>query len=132
MKHKTQWNTRILNKFKLPSNSKITYYRNPKEFCYMELERINPNHIINLLGIERRKKAKYKPRNKIRLGKILIPSLIFLNISTINIISFYLISQIIYSLICSLLLYHFCVDNKCLIKIYHYLNYQLKQSLSYC
>lgn len=71
--NKTKWNSKIRQKFNLPKNSKIIFYRNPKEFSYIELERINPNHKMMMWGILRNKYRKDKPLSKIRLGKITVP-----------------------------------------------------------
>jgi len=57
----------------IPNNAKIILYRNPKEFSYFNLEKINPTHKIQIWG---KLKKKHRKGNNlyINAGKILIPS----------------------------------------------------------
>lgn len=80
---KEKWNHKIITKFGLPKNANIVYFRNPKEFCNISIERINPNHKILMWGTLKRKLRKCKNISKIRLGKINLMWIGF--IMTINI-----------------------------------------------
>lgn len=65
-------------RLKLPTNANITLFRNPKEFSYIEQEKINPTHRIILWGLLRKKYCHSKPTYKIKMGKVRIPILAFL------------------------------------------------------
>lgn len=61
-------------KFKyLPEDFKLILYRNPKEFIWFYLERVNPNHIISIFGIPKRKHRKDGKLKYYRVGKIILP-----------------------------------------------------------
>jgi hypothetical protein len=72
-------------KFKLPKTAQFIFFRNPKEFSYTEIERINPDHKLIIWGILRRKYRHCKKAYKIKLGKINIPILLFIFAETIYI-----------------------------------------------
>ena len=65
--------------FKLPNNAKFVFFRHPKEFSRIDLEKINPNHKIIMWGLLRKKYAKCKPVYKIMMGKINIPCIMTLS-----------------------------------------------------
>jgi len=71
MKKKEYWVHKIKERFGLPDNSKLIFFRNPEEFRRIELERINPNHKIIMYGYLKR---KFHNRNRIKIGKIYLPS----------------------------------------------------------
>jgi len=81
----------------IPNNSKIAFYRNPKECSTFYLEKTNPNHILTIHG--RLKKKHRKSFNKnIKIGRIILPSLFtifFINLS----ISVSTFSAMLYSFI---------------------------------
>lgn len=78
----------IIEKFKLPKKAHLVQFRNLKEFKYFNIEKINPNHIIELYG---KLKKKYKNTNRVHVGRILIPYICITNFiyyfSTIQIIN---------------------------------------------
>lgn len=60
-------------KFKyLPSDFKLILYRNPKEFIWFYLERVNPNHIIDIFGLPKKKNRKDGTLKYYRVGKIIL------------------------------------------------------------
>ena len=81
--NKQYWNHKLKYLFKLPKNAVIMYFRNPNEFNYFELERINPNHKIIIWGQLKKKNRYCKQAYKIRMGKIKIPFFMILNIYAI-------------------------------------------------
>lgn len=102
-KQKRIWND-ILDKFNLNNNAKFMQFRNLKEFRYFNIERINPNHKIELYG----KLKNGNPKN-IHVGRILIPymSIIVLlySISPIQLINIiFLISSLM--LVATVILYN--------------------------
>ena len=83
---------RIINK-RFGDFKKIILYKNPNEFSYMYIEKVNPTHVGIIWG--RRKKHLNKGTNFIRLGKVyfsLIP--ILMGIGIISYISLYLVCLI--------------------------------------
>ena len=66
----------ILEKYSLPDTAKLIQYRNLKEFKYFDIERINPNHIIELYG---KMKNYYVNKNRIHVGRIIIPYICLTN-----------------------------------------------------
>jgi len=78
MKMKTvKWKTKLQKRFNLPDSAKIIFFQNPDCFGKLSIERINPNHKINILARPKKRFAKSKPRNKIRVGRIDIPIVLF-------------------------------------------------------
>lgn len=60
-------------KFKyLPNDFKLILYRNPKEFIWFYLERVNPNHIIDIFGLPKKKNRKDGTLKYYRVGKIIL------------------------------------------------------------
>jgi hypothetical protein len=60
-------------KFKyLPKDFKLILYRNPKEFIWFYLERVNPNHIIDIFGLPKKKNRKDGTLKYYRVGKIIL------------------------------------------------------------
>ena len=98
-------------KYKIPKTAKYIFYRNPEECSYLEVERINPNHRMVIWGILRSKYRKYKPVNKIKIGRIIVPMLI-LGIQ----LGYYdlLLTYIIYNLIMGLILCNMIIILPCL------------------
>lgn len=68
---------RIWDKIKeeneLPDNAKLIQFRNLKEFRYFSLERINPNHIIELHGKLKNGNIKRDVCLNVHVGRIIIP-----------------------------------------------------------
>jgi len=63
----------IIDKYKLSHNSTFIQHRNLKEFKYFEIERINPNHHILVLGKLKNNKNKHNHTKKfINVGEIII------------------------------------------------------------
>lgn len=84
---------------------KIILFRNPKEFSYMYIERINPNHVGIIWG--RRRKHLNKGTGFIKVGKIyfgLIP--IIYGLSVTASISLYALLVIGFYSIIAILLYY--------------------------
>lgn len=69
---------KLIKKLKLPKDSILILFRNPKEFRYFEIEKINPNHKLILWG--KLKKKYIKTSNKIMIGKIILPVLLLMSI----------------------------------------------------
>lgn len=65
------WDNIFKNWFKLPKQSKLIYYKNPNEFTTFNLERVNPDHIGIIWGLK-------KKRNPVQIGKVLIPSILYI------------------------------------------------------
>lgn len=81
MYNKQKYDRQIKDRFGLPSTSKITYFRNPKEFRYFNIEYINPTHKALLWGLLKRK-YRNNTSHKIRVGKIKISfSILFIKIN---------------------------------------------------
>jgi hypothetical protein len=71
MQKKQYWINKLREWFKLPNDIKVVFFRNPSEFKHIEIERINPTHKIIIYGTLKR---KYSNKNRIKLGKIYLPS----------------------------------------------------------
>lgn len=102
--NKEYWKNQFKQKFKwLPNEFKLICYRNPNEFIWFNLERVNPNHIINILGIPKKKYRKGCKLKYYRVGKIILciyaPLLSFSFISE-YIIAFLYYTSIFYLTIC--------------------------------
>lgn len=70
--------------FKLPKNSRIAFFRHPKEFSFIRLEKINPDHIIIMWGMLRKKYRHCKQAYMIKMGKITIPLIVFMHTYAID------------------------------------------------
>lgn len=86
---------KILSKFKLPHNNiKFIQHRNLNEFRYFMIERINPNHVIQVYGKLKRPYLKDNHPNKIiKVGEILLSLSLPLTNNTIllsSLISFHM------------------------------------------
>jgi len=90
----------ILDKFSLPYNSKIIKFRNLNEFKRFEIERINPNHVINLYGILKNNSKKKNVCKIIYCGRILIPSLLLFTMEINNLIYLIPFDKLPYMLMC--------------------------------
>lgn len=78
--NKEKWIHKLKEKFNLPNDSKFCFYRNPKDFIYFNLERVNPEHRIIIWGKPKRKIVKHKNiKSLLRVGRIKIPILLFFN-----------------------------------------------------
>lgn len=64
---------KIREENKLPDNAKLIQFRNLKEFRYFSLERINPNHIIELHGKLKNGNIKRDVCLNVHVGRIIIP-----------------------------------------------------------
>jgi hypothetical protein len=80
VKKKDYWIHKLKERFGLPDRSKVIFFRNPDEFRRIELERVNPTHKILMYGYLKR---KYHNRNRIKIGKIYLPSLYSVFISLV-------------------------------------------------
>ena len=58
----------ILKRFPDIKFKKIILYKNPNEFCRIDIERVNPNHVGILWG--QRKKKLNKGSHQIKFGKV--------------------------------------------------------------
>lgn len=81
---KIKTNNMLSGRFRLPDNTQYIYYRNPRECCKFILERINPNHIGLIWGLQKRKLRKYKNSGYIKIAKVLFnglfaPTFLFLD-----------------------------------------------------
>jgi len=95
---------KILDKFSLSYNNIFIQHRNLNEFRSFDIERINPNHRIQLYGKLRKKYINdNKPNKIIKVGEIL---LCFMPVFLIQ--SIYLI--FIYQLLASLFLTYILID----------------------
>jgi len=70
--------------FKLPKNSRIAFFRHPKEFSFILLEKINPEHKIIMWGMLRKKYRHCKQAYMIKMGKIKIPLIVFMHTYVID------------------------------------------------
>jgi len=69
---KERANNIIINRFNLPKDTDIVFYRNPYDFCNFISEKINPNHIWIIRGLPLRKIRKNKKTGFIKMAKIII------------------------------------------------------------
>lgn len=85
----------ILTKFNLSDKAKLIQYRNLREFRYFTIDRINPNHIIELYGKLKNGNPKRDVCLNVHVGKIIIPymSLILFmySYSTVEFINFFVL-----------------------------------------
>lgn len=113
---------KILLKNHLSKKASLIQYRNLKEFRYFTIERINPNHIIELYGKLKNGNPKKDVCLNVHVGRIIIPyiSIIyFLNIvMPIQAINFILllcclstISLSIYYFLASINVLRLCYDH---------------------
>jgi hypothetical protein len=69
--------TRIWDKIReetgIPDNAKLIQFRNLREFRYFSIERINPNHIIELYGKLKNGNIKRDVCLNVHVGRIIIP-----------------------------------------------------------
>jgi len=61
----------------IPEKSQYIFYQNPKNFCKLKLERINPDHIGLIWGLRNSKQRKTKGKNWGRVAKVYFGGLIF-------------------------------------------------------
>lgn len=122
--NKERWNKKILEMFSLPNNTKISYFRNPKEFNFFDIEKINPNHVSLLWGHLKKKYRKNIKQKIILMGKIRIPVILFFNrlfddfvlfidkyVLSTNVIEITISLTVVFSLFC---LIYFCAFNSSL------------------
>ena len=64
---------KVKKRFKNIEFKKIVLYKNPNEFCYVRIERVNPDHVGILWGI--RKRSLKKGSSQIKWGKVYFASL---------------------------------------------------------
>lgn len=100
----------IKEKFSLGDKAKLIQYRNLREFRYFTIERINPNHIIELYGKLKNGNPKKEVCLNIHVGKIIIPymSLILFmySYSTLEFINFFMLIMSMLSI--SISLFYVC------------------------
>lgn len=124
---------KILKKNNLSNKASLIQYRNLKEFRYFTIERINPNHVIELYGKLKNGNPKKDVCLNVHVGRIIIPYIgiiSFLNIAMpIQAINFILllcclstISLSIYYFLASVNVLRLCYSN--VIKIKSRLNIQ--------
>jgi hypothetical protein len=103
------WNE-IKEKFSLGDKAKLIQYRNLREFRYFTIERINPNHIIELYGKLKNGNPKKEVCLNVHVGKIIIPYMsliIFMySYSTIEFINFFMLIMSMLSI--SISLFYVC------------------------
>lgn len=111
----------IKEKFGFDDKAKLIQYRNLREFRYFTIERINPNHIIELYGKLKNGNPKKEVCLNIHVGKIIIPYMsliIFMySYSTTEFINFFMLIMSMLCISISLLyvcnsinLVRFCYD----------------------
>jgi hypothetical protein len=66
------WN-KIKEENNIPDTAKLIQFRNLREFRYFTLERINPNHIIELHGKLKNGNIKRDVCLNVHVGRIIIP-----------------------------------------------------------
>jgi len=100
----------IKEKFGFDDKAKLIQYRNLREFRYFTIERINPNHIIELYGKLKNGNPKKEVCLNVHVGKIIIPymSLILFmySYSTIEFINFFMLIMAMLSI--SISLFYVC------------------------
>lgn len=115
---------KILLKNHLSKKASLIQYRNLKEFRYFTIERINPNHIIELYGKLKNGNPKKDVCLNVHVGRIIIPyiSIIyFLNIvMPIQAINFILLLCCLSTI--SLSIYYFLASINVLRLCYDYIN----------
>ncbi len=97
---------KILSKNHLSNKAMLIQYRNLKEFRYFSIEKINPNHIIELYGKLKNSNPKKEVCLNVHVGRIIIPY-----ISIVSFLNFVMPIQAInfILLLCCMLLISICI-----------------------
>lgn len=115
---------KILLKNHISKKASLMQYRNLKEFSYFTIERINPNHIIELYGKLKNGNPKKDVCLNVHVGRIIIPYIgiiSFLNIvMPIQAINFILLLCCLSTI--SLSIYYFLASVNVLRLCYDYIN----------
>jgi hypothetical protein len=115
---------KIREKNNISDDAKLIQYRNLTEFCGFKIERINPNHIIELYGRLKKDNPKRDVCIRVHVGRIIIPymSIVFFlyAVSPIQLINMLLLisslmlcaTAILYSSVNIMRLFYDCVNRR--------------------